>query len=165
MLEQLQANIKRALLDDQLKPEGPVRSATEVAIEERERVETIGSSFGRLQTEIIDGTVQRTTHLGREIGILAQSLRADGRLIKLQHQSPLARAQDMDELMTLARTLEVVTPLGPEVLALGLKVEEIPDWVAQKAGLDPRLRRTEGEREQLQEQAAQIIAATQQAAA
>ena len=45
---------------------------------------------------------------------------------------------------------------------LGTKVEDAPSWLAKKLGLDPELIRSEGERMQMQQQAA--MAAQQQAA-
>lgn len=161
VLRQLQEVIRTALFQHLRDPAGPVRSATEIAIEDRDLVEQIGSSFGRLQTEVVEATV------GRGIDILARrgsmpNIRLDGRQVTLKHLSPLARAQDMDDLLALQHTLGTVPQ---EVAALGIKIEELAAWVARKTGLDPHLIRDEGEREQLQERAAQLIAQAQQAQA
>lgn len=164
VLEQLQQTIKQALFQHLRDPAGPVRSATEIAIEERELVNQIGSSFGRLQTEVVESTVMRGTDVLSQRGAFP-NIEIDGRRITLKHLSPLARAQDMDELMTLERTLEIGGAAGPEVLALGLKIEELAGWVAKRTGLDPRLIRDPGEKAQLQQKAAELIAQAQQAEA
>jgi hypothetical protein len=158
VLSQLQESIKKALFQNLREPSDAVISATQFAIEDRELVNQIGSSFGRLQTEVVEASVSRI------IDVLAQrrsmpNIRLDGREVILKHTSPLARAQDMDDLITLQRTLEAAPE---EAIALGIKVEELGTWVAQKTGLDPRLIRDPGERAQLQKQAAEIIAAQQQ---
>lgn len=161
VLRQLQENIKRALFENLREPAGPVRSATEIAIEDRELVNQIGSSFGRLQTEVVEATVQRCVDVLSRKGYMPP-LRIDGRTITLKHQSPLARAQDMDDLMTLERTMAAIPQ---EVAPMAIKIEELGAWVAKKTGLDPRLVRSEQERMQMQAQAAQLLAQTQGQAA
>lgn len=162
VLEQLQQTIKSALFQHLRDPAGPVRSATEIAIDDRELVNQIGSSFGRLQTEVVEQTVVRGTDVLAQRGAMP-NIEVDGRLVTLKHLSPLARAQDMDELMTLQRTIEIGGAAGTEVLALGIKIEELGAWVAKRTGLDPRLIRDPGEKAQLQKMAAELIAQAQQA--
>lgn len=161
VLTQLQETIKRSLFQMLREPDDSVVSATQFAIEHRELVDQAGSSFGRLQTEVVEASVARTVDVLSRRGAMA-NVNVDGRQITLKHLSPLARAQDMDDLLTLQRTQEVT----PETsFALGIKIEELGQWVAEKTGLDPRLVRSEGEREELKEKAAQMIAASQQQAA
>lgn len=160
VLEQLQRTIKLALFQNLREPSDAVVSATQVAIEDRELVNQIGSSFGRLQTEVVEASVVRATDILARRGSMPE-LKIDGRQVTLKHLSPLARAQDMDDLLTLQRTLEV----APEAsIAIGIKIEDLGAWVAKKTGLDPRLIRDPAERKQLQDQAAQIIAQSQGAA-
>lgn len=157
VLNQLQETIKRALFQHLREPTDAVISATQFAIESRELVDQIGSSFGRLQTEVVEATISRTVDVLSRRGAMP-NLRIDGRQITLKHTSPLARAQDMDDLITLRQTLEA----APEPsIALGIKIEELGTWVAEKTGLDPRLIRDPAEKAQLQQVAAQIIADSQ----
>ena len=154
VLTQLQETIKTALFQSLRDPNGPVRSATEIAIDDRELVNRVGSSFGRLQTETVEATVVRGLDVLARRGAMPK-LKVDGREVTLKHLSPLARAQDMDDLMTLQRTLEVT----PEAsIAIGIKVEDLGAWVAKKTGLDPRLIRDPAEKKVLQKQAAAMIA-------
>jgi hypothetical protein len=158
VLTQLQANIKTALFQNQREPSDAVVSATQYAIEDRELVNSVGSSFGRLQTEVVEATMVRGLDVLERRGAMPE-IRVDGRQVTLKHMSPLARAQDMDDLLTLQRTLEVT----PEAaVAIGIKIEDLGTWVAGKTGLDPRLIRDQAEKEVLQKKAAELIAAAQQ---
>lgn len=154
VLARLQDNIKRALLQDLRDPTGPVRSATEIAIEDRELVSNMGSTFGRLQTEVVEATVSSGLDILARKGLMPK-IRLDGRTVTLKHQSPLARAQDIDDLVTLQQTMATV-PM--ELLALDIKVENLGEWVAKKTGLDPRLERSAAEKEQVKAQAQQLVA-------
>lgn len=154
VLTQLQETINKALFQHLRDPSDAVVSATQFAIEDRELVNQVGSSFGRLQTETVEATVARVTDVLARRGSMAR-MRIDGRQVTLKHTSPLARAQDQDDLLALGRTVES-TP--KEAFALGVKVEELGAWVAEKTGLDPRLIRDPAERAQIKEQAAAMIA-------
>lgn len=158
VLNQLQETVKRALFQDLREPSDAVISATQFAGEMKELIETRGSSFGRLQTETVEATVVRVTDILSRKGEMAE-LKIDGRGLTLKHTSPLARAQDIDDLETLRLTLESAPQ---ESVALGVKIEELGAWVAEKTGLDPRLIREPAERDQLQKQAAEIVAQQQQ---
>lgn len=158
VLTQLQQVINKALFQHLREPSDAVVSATQFALENKELVNQAGSSFGRLQTEVVEATVVRGTDVLAQRGAMAD-MHIDGRQVTLKHLSPLARAQDMDDLLTLQHTLEAV----PEAsVALGIKIEELGRWVAEKTGLDPRLIRSPAESKQLQQQAAEIIAAGRQ---
>ncbi len=158
VLTQLRATIRDALLaTPQLNPEGPVRSATEVAIEDRRNIQEVGASYGRLQTELVAKRMSRGVQILGDQGRIPP-LRVDGRTLTLKHQSPLARAQDHDEILTVQQGLDMMAPLGDEALALGVKVEDLSSWIAEKLGWDPRLIRSGDERAQLQQRAAQLVA-------
>lgn len=161
VLTQLHETIKTALFENLREPSDAVVSATQYALEHQEMISKIGSSFGRLQTEVVEATVVRGLDVLARRGAMP-NIRVDGREVTLKHLSPLARAQDMEDLLTLQRTQEV-TP--PEAFALGVKIEELGGWVAQKTGLDPRLIRDPAERAELQQKAAELIAQAQQAKA
>lgn len=161
VLTQLQDVIKRSLFQHLREPDDSVVSATQFALEFRELVNQTGSSFGRLQTEVVEATIARVLDLLSQRGVMP-NIRLDGRTMTLKHTSPLARAQDLEDLVTLQQTLEA----APEAsIALGIKIEELGSWVAKKTGLDPLLIREPSERKVLQRMAAEIIAQSQQAQA
>ena len=161
VVTQLQETIKQSLFQHLREPSDAVVSATQFALESRELVDKIGSSFGRLQTEVVEATVARAVDVLSRRGSMA-NLRVDGRQVTLKHTSPLARVQDMDDLETLRLTLESAPE---ESIALGIKVEDLGSWVAEKTGLDPLLIRDKGEKEQLKAQASELLANSQQAQA
>ena len=164
VLTQLQETIKRALFQNLREPSDAVISATQFALEDRELVNQIGSSFGRLQTETVEATIVRVIDVLSRRGAMA-NIPVDGRQVTLKHTNPLARAQDLDDLMALQRTIEVASLTGDETVALGIKIEDLGAWVAEKSGLDPRLIRDDAERAMIQEKAAELLADPEQVAA
>jgi len=89
ILENLEKSIKDALFNSRRSAEGPVKSATEIAIDNKELVEDIGSSFGRLQTELIGRLMSRVVYILKTNGKIPD-IKVDGKEITLKHTSPLA---------------------------------------------------------------------------
>jgi hypothetical protein len=161
VLEDLRSNIRDHLFSDPRRKEGAIESATEVLIEDREFVQRIGSSFGRLQTEFIERVLNRGVQLLKGIGKMAD-FRIDGREVTLKHMSPLARAQDQDELLSLQNAIGLMQPFGPEALNLAFKTEDVGEWIGRRAGVDFSILRSDAERKTIMARAAQ--AAQQQLA-
>jgi hypothetical protein len=67
--------------------------------------------------------------------------------------------------VALNQYIQTIGQLGPEVLALGTKLENLPAFVGEKLGIDQDLLRDEAERQEMQEQAAQAAQQQQEAAA
>ena len=158
VLAALQTNIREALLSSPQfnLDDNPVQTATAWAIADRRNIQEVGSSYGRLQTELVERRIARAVQiLGDQARI--PPIRVDGRNVTLKHQSPLARAQDQDELFTMQQGIDMLTPLGPEVLAMGIKIEDLAAWVGEKLGYDPRLIRSEDERQAIKQQASEVI--------
>lgn len=161
VLEDLRRNIKRHLLNDTRRQEGPIQSATEILVEQRDFVQLSGSGFGRVQTEFIERVLGRCVALLRSIGKMAD-FKVDGREVTLKHLSPLARAQDQEELLSLQTAMASIAPFGPEAVMLAFKTDKIGEWIAKKAGVDASVLRTDGERDQMQKQLAAAAAAAAQ---
>lgn len=165
-IEELNArriNIKKALFNDLRDPTGPVRSATEIAIMQREFAEAIGSAFGRLQNEILIPILTRVVKILQRRGKLPL-FELDGKQFKAIFTSPLASAQNSEDLISVQQAIEfTAATAGPEMIGMGYKLEEIPTFAAEKLGIDQRLVRSEEEKTALAEQAADI--ASQQAEA
>lgn len=158
VLADLRQQVRYSLFADPRRREGPVQSATEVMIEDRDFIQRIGSSFGRLQTEFLERVINRGVALLRGIGKMAP-FRVDGREVTLKHTSPLARAQDQEELMSLRTALEMTAPFGPQAVQMSFKTEAIGEYVAKRAGVDAMLIRTDAERQQIMAQIAQAAMA------
>ena len=163
VLESLQNRINKALFAD---PYGdmedtPVKSATEMALRGQEMIQDSGSSFSRLQTEFVEKVMKRTVSILKAAGKIPP-IKVDGKEVTIKHTSPLARAQDQEDLLSMQQFLGSVAQLGPEMMLLGLKMEDIPAWIGKKLGIEQKLMRSNVERKQMQQQAA--AAAQQQQA-
>ncbi|MGI9251815.1 MAG: portal protein, partial [Pseudohongiellaceae bacterium] len=157
LLRDLQGDVKRAFLNDQITPEGPVRSATEIAIEDRQLVRRIGAEFGRLQTEFVERLIARAVFILQRENVIPP-MRVDGRTITLRHTSPLARAQDQEELLGLQNTMASVAALPLDLIMQKFKVEDLTPWVHEKNGGDPKLIRTPEEQIQFAQNFQQVAA-------
>lgn len=153
----------RAILMDQGLPEqtGSVRSATEIIERVKELQQDIGSPFGRLFSELIVPTIERVIDLLVDSGLM-DDIPVDGLGIQVQVTSPLARVQDLNELETTVRWLEIMgSLLGQEFSMLAAKMEDIGAWMGDKMGVDQTLIRDDTERTALQKQAAGFAGAQQ----
>lgn len=168
MLERddLRMTIKKALYDSSLPPDaGPVRSATEIVQRMKDLASNIGAAFGRLMTEFIQPLVRRLLGVMERAGLLNDigSVKVTGYLVAVKVTSPLARLQNAQDIEAVLNWLQMIAMLGPEMMMLGAKVEDIPEWLAGKLGIPSELVREPKERESLQKMAAQAMAANAQA--
>ena len=165
-MNELQNSIKRALFNDLRDPTGPVRSATEIAIDSRELAKRIGSAFGRLQTEVLVPILKRVVHILTRRGLL-QPIQLDGRDIEIKFLSPLAKAQDGEDIINVQQAVQfVLQNAGPDQAKIGFKLEDFGTWVAAKTGMPAELVRTPAEKAQIIQagaEAAQQGLATSQA--
>lgn len=155
-IERISNNIRRSLFNDLRDPAGPVRSATEITLDAQALARRIGSAFGRIQTEGLVPLLNRSLEILQRRGIIPD-LTINGREITVQFTSPLAQAQSQEDLISLQTAVEMsMMTAGPEVTALGFKMEEMPAYIAKKTGVDIELIRSEGEREEIKQQGAQM---------
>lgn len=161
VLADLRANINDALFNDQLGPvEGPTKSATEISIRQQDLVQTAGATFGRLQTELLEKLVKRGVYILQRLGKIPD-FNVDGKEVTLRYESPLARAQDADEIQSIVRWMELSSMAGPQIFMGTTKVEEIPAKLGELLGVPADLKRPEPDKEQLLEMVANIIAESQ----
>ena len=162
VLDDLRNRINKALFAEPFgEMEQPVKSATEMALRNQELVQDAGSAFGRMQNEFVERVVRRAVHVLKRAGKIPD-ITVDGREVSIKHTSPLARAQDQDDLVALNQYLATIGQLGPEILNLGTKVEDVPQFVATKLGIEQALIRDEGERMELQQAAQQQMTQMQE---
>ena len=131
----LQGNINKALFSNPLgEVTDPVKSATEQMLRTQEMLRTSGAQFTRLNSEKIKPIVERAVDILSTEGLIAP-LKVDGKEVKVKMQSPLAKAEELEEFSNFQVWWNQMLQLPPEVLALGAKVENIPTWTASKLGL------------------------------
>jgi len=165
ILEDLQANINRAFFSNPLgEVSDPVKSATEQMLRTQEMLRTAGAQFGRLNTEKIKPIVERGVAILAANGRMPP-LKVNGKDITIQMQSPLAKAEAMEEFGNFQVWLSTMQQLPEQVLALGGQVENFPAWTADKLGLPvAELARTKKEIKEAATVIAQQAAQQQQGA-
>ena len=101
----LQGSIKATLLSDQLHPEqGPQMTATEVHMRAQIVRQLLGPMYGRLQSEYMVQVVNRCFGIALRAGVLGEPPEAlRGRTSNISFQSPLARAQKLDDVAAMDR--------------------------------------------------------------
>ena len=168
VLADLQIAVKKALLDESLPSEaGPVRSPTEILERIKELQQRTGTPLARYMSEFLKPWANRCLSILFKKGLMESKLKIDGNLIKAKPTSPLAQQQGLEEIQDLLRFLEITQSLGEKAFALGVKLEDVPEWLGVKFGVDPALIRNKAERSEIQKQVGQEMAeqeAAQQAA-
>jgi len=164
ILSDLRGNINSALFAEPFGDvEGAVKSATEVSLRGQEALMDSGSDYGRLQTEFIEKIIKRGIYILGKQGKIPK-IRVDGREVTIKHTSPLARAQDQEDLLAYDQYMQRLAPLGQEVMMLGVKMEDVPGYLGEKLGIPQDLQRDKPEREELMQMVAKMIADQQMAA-
>jgi hypothetical protein len=157
VIEDLQNTIKTTLFNDIRSPDSPVRSATEIAIEHRELTKRIGSAYGRLQTEVLVPILKRVMYILIRRGKIDPIL-ADNKAVDIKFTSPMSRAQDMEDILSVQQAVEfTLNTAGPDQAKMAYKLENFGTWAAKKTGMPAELVRSEAEK-------AQVIQAGAQAA-
>lgn len=121
MTAQLQAQIRKVLMADQLQPQdGPQMTATEVHVRVDMIRKLLGPIYGRLQAEYLKPLVERCFGLAYRAGIFKpapESLR--GRAFSVRYVSPMARAQKLDEVQAIEQVFAAAgqfSALDPSIL-------------------------------------------------
>jgi len=134
----------------------PVRTATEMGIRNQDLVQTSLSSFGRVQSEMLEPLINRVVDILVKAGKLPE-LKVDGKEVTIKFTSPMARIQDMEELQNFQMYMQNMAQLPPDYVEGSIKLDEIPRWVAEKMGIPQKLIKSKAEQQQM----AQAIAAQQ----
>lgn len=99
--------------------EGPSMTATEVLQRQEERMRLMGPMVGRLQFELLGPMIDRVFNIMVRRKMLPPPPPAiEGRNMRIDYVSPVARAQKTQQLFSFTRLLESLVPLGnikPEV--------------------------------------------------
>ena len=160
MMSTMRERIRRTMLGPEMS-EGPIKTATEIQISDRNRLWAMNGEYGRIQYELLAKIIARGVRILQSRGLIPK-FKVDGREVTIRYVSPFAKSQNAEDVMSLQSLLATVAPLGPQVMNMGLKVEDIPSWVAKKSGLDLTLVRTTDERQAMAEQQAQAMQAAAQ---
>lgn len=163
--ERLVSSIKKSLFDEGLPPQtGAVRSATEIMERIKELSQMTTGPFGRLMSELVNPFMRRTMEILNDLGYIEEHIPVDGLFVQASVISPLAKQQSMDDVNTVVQMMELLNQLaGPEIAMLGIKLEDLPEFISEKLGVSSEILRTKEERGQMQQGMAQQVQAEQQA--
>lgn len=157
LIEKLRERVRRTMLGP-APSEGPVKSATEIMVNDRDRLWAMGGESGRIQVELLAKIVKRGVFILQKKGLIAK-FKIDGREVKTKFVSPFAKSQSSEDVMAFERMLASIAALGPQIAEgttqIGVKVDEVPDWLARKLGVDMKLINSSDERDALQKKAAE----------
>ena len=147
LLEKARDRVKQTLFYNRLaEPEVYARSATEVVLRQEQLNKEIGSSFARLQTELLNKIIKRVIYILDKKGMIMPLNQNLG--YKLRYTSPLAKLQDNEDLKAIERILPLADRF-PEEFRLSLKTEELAPWIAKLSGVSASLLRTEAEKDNI----------------
>lgn len=162
MLNNLKDDIRQVMLDNRLPQESAgVRTAFEISERLRELQTDIGAAFGRLYFEFVQPLFRRIVAIlqRRKLIELPKEFDIDNFFVQVQVVSPIAQAQATEDVQKFMQAYTMSQGLdGTGQLAqLAFKVEDVPQWVSEKIGAPATLLRTEDEKKQLTEAAAQAM--------
>jgi hypothetical protein len=162
MMKDLRERVRRTMLGPE-PSEGPIKSATEISIQDRNRLWAMNGEYTRIQAELLAKIVSRGVYILQKKGLMAK-FKLDGKQVTVKYTSPFATTQNADDLLSLQKTIQTVLGLGqsgPGALMTGLKIKEIPAYVARLNGVPERLIMTDADRDELMQQSVQMQQAVQ----
>lgn len=152
-LRELQDTIRKGFMGQPFGQvdETPVRSATEMSMRNVEHQQTYMSAFGRLQTELLEQLLARCVDILVQAGKL-EPLEIDGKVVTVKFTSPLARAQDAEELNNIMQGIQYISAIeSPDAVNRAYKIEDVPEYIGDLVGIPSRFKRTEEEKKALDE--------------
>lgn len=166
--DDLITSIKKTMMDSTLpEQQGTPPSATEVIRRVKELQADIGSPFGRLMSELIRPLIQKSLNMLGQLGIIpmgaGRKIKVNGGTVDVQVQTPMAQAQNLTDVQTAVQWMEIVQGLGQEAFLLGVNVEDMPEWLGLKMGVDTKLMRDKTQRSQAMKMIGAMSAQQQQA--
>jgi hypothetical protein len=142
IIENQQSQIKRMLFGDPLGDVNlPVKTATEVSLRQQELAKRIGSAFGKLQYELISPLITRLLDILDNLGLVdLGDFKVDGNQLAIEHISPLAQAQEEEDILRNIRFVETMAGLyGPEVAAATAPPFEFARVLHKMLNADPKI--------------------------
>ena len=157
VLQDMRQNIKKALYMETLgRPEGTPMTATEVSERMADLSRQIGSSFGRLQAELIHPLLKRIIRILSQQGRI-ELPKVNGREVKVAARSPLAKAQHLQDVADVNRFNEILAgTFGPQMINIIMNQNEVAKYIAGKMNLPEKLIRDQEEQQQIVQQISQL---------
>ena len=163
MVKDLRERVRRTMLGPE-PSEGPVKSATEISVADRNRLWAMNGEYTRIQAELLAKVIQRCVWILQKKGMIPK-FRLDGKEVTIKYVSPFATTQNADDLMAFEKTVQQILALGPQLgptaLSAGLKIKDVPAYIARKNGIPESLIMTDEDRQQQVQQTIQAQQAAQ----
>jgi hypothetical protein len=164
MMKDLRERVRRTLLGPE-PSEGPVKSATEISIADRNRLWAMNGEYTRIQAELLDKIVKRGVYILGKKGLMPK-LKIDGKSVTVKYVSPFATTQNANDLLSLQKTVQTLNEFGPQIgqsmISTGLKVKDVPAYVARLNGVPEKLVMTDADKQELVQQGLQAQQMQQQ---
>jgi hypothetical protein len=176
LLEKVKASINDTFFYDAINLIKADRmTATEVMQRVEENMRILGPTYSRLQHEFLEPLVMRSYGILKRRGKLPpppDTIARAGGYVKIEYESPMARAQRTSDIMAIQRTISLVAPVAeavPQILD-NYDFDEMARHIARITGLPQKMvkdsDRVQEERQQrAQAQQAQMMAAVAKDAA
>lgn len=167
IITSLRERVRRTMIGPE-PSEGAVKSASEINVSDRNRLWAMNGELSRIQSELLAKIVARGVFILQKKGLIPK-FKVDGREVAVKYNSPFTKSQSSEDVMALQQTLAIGQFVGEQNMMLGLKMEDVPAWLAKKNGVDMSLVRSPTERKKKEQEfldAAKVAAqATQPPAA
>lgn len=166
VLNDQRVNIKRALYNDMLSdPNKTPATAYEVSERMADLAYRSATGYARLTYELVQPYFRRVLRILEKRGDIKLPVK-NGRAISFRAVSPLALAQGGREVQSLVQGHQITAAIfGPQTAAAQYQIEELLPWLQQRQGLDERLFKDAKEVIKSITNAAEQMAAMQQAPA
>jgi len=162
VINDLVMNIKKMLYDDSLPPDNmSARSATEIVQRMKELSQNLGSAYGRLITEAMTPIVRRVLAVMDQMNVIDLPLKVNGLQVKVVPTSPLAQAQNMEDLDSVLQFAQIAQAFG-QAGQMAINQEEMLTYVAEKMGVPQKLLTSPEQKEQMMMEMQQMMMAQQQ---
>lgn len=149
MMKDLRERVRRTMLGPE-PSEGPVKSATEISVADRNRLWAMNGEYNRIQGEMLAKIISRGVFILQKKGLMPK-FNIDGRMVAVKYTSPFAKTQNADDIMALQSTFQVInTAFGPQaapaIITAGLVTKDIAAYIARLNGLPENLIMTDDQR-------------------
>ena len=149
VINDLVMGIKKMLLDDTLPLDTQsARSATEIVERMKELSQNLGAAYGRLITECMMPLVNRILYVMDEQNLLDMPLKADGKVVRIVPVSPLAQAQNMEDLQNVLQFAQIAAGAGP-MGQVAINQDAMVDYIIEKMGVPRSVVNSAEQREQI----------------
>ncbi len=121
----------------------------------KELAQNLGSAFGRLVNETMIPLVTKILEVMDRDGIIDLPLKVNGLEVKVSPVSPLAMAQNLDEINNIVQFMQITQGLGPEG-QMAINSGAAIDYIADKLGVPAAVRTSAEERKAMMTQMTQM---------